>query len=112
MNISRNSLILITIFQVIDVLVHVLSGQFELVRVLGSVTLIIGSYIVYSGITPASSMDYGLLGLSVYLMLNIYFVAINGLTNPETDSLRVPLFLFVLTSAGIPIYSTLKSNSA
>ncbi|MHA2503286.1 MAG: hypothetical protein ACXAE3_10485 [Candidatus Kariarchaeaceae archaeon] len=110
MALPRNTFLGIVAIQIVDVTIHMLTGQFELLRTLASLVLIIGSYTWFRASTSGSWMDYGMRSWFVYLLLNVYFVMTNGLINPETNSLRIPLFLFVLASSVLPVSHYLEST--
>jgi len=89
----------VVVIQLIDVAVHVATGQAELIRILSNV--IIGGWAVWSLSGVARVRGAGLAAVAAYLGLNLAFLAMNGLTNPaQGDAPRVTLFVLVgLTTA-------------
>lgn len=82
--------------QVIDVSVHVATGQVEVLRILANLVIGLGAVVSVRGAGAVGVMLVGS-GL-VYLLLNLVFLAQNGVVNPQTGSLRLPLFVFVVGS--------------
>ena len=82
--------------QLIDVLVHIATGQPELIRMLASALLVLGA------IAATRSRRYYMVILiaagAAYLLLNFLFVSENGVTNPANGNLRIPLLVFVVVS--------------
>lgn len=88
-------LALLVALQVLDVLVHVATGQFEPLRVTGNVIISAGA----AAAAVSSSLRIGAaLAGAVYLGLNVVFVGQHGMVNPATEAVRFPLFGFVLGS--------------
>ena len=89
-------LILLVGMQALDVLVHVMAGQIEIMRIVSNVVICLGA--VASIFAAKRSDAIILLSGLVYLVLNILFLVENGLINPATDTPRVPLLVFVAGS--------------
>lgn len=90
---------LVIAVQVIDVAVHVAVDQLEPVRVLSN-TLLTGAATL-AHVFPTRRAAWLAAGSAVYLALNLWFLADEGLVNPVTDRLRLPLFGFVGISLGL-----------
>ena len=83
--------------QMLDVAVHVATGQVEPLRLLSN--LVIGAGASAWVFVPALRGPTLLWASgAVYLGLNGLFLAREGLVNPTTEALRIPLFAFVLLS--------------
>lgn len=82
--------------QVLDVLVHVATGQIEVIRIISNTVLSAGA--VAAVLAPKRSSPLLLLAAIIYTALNVAFLAQHGLVNPATEALRVPLFVFVTVS--------------
>ena len=76
--------------------IHVVSGNLELLRVSASVMLVIGAWMVLT--TPGGAKGVGGVNGFAYLLLNGVFLAVHGLSNPETGNLRLPLLGLVTAS--------------
>lgn len=90
---------LLLLVQTLDVAVHVAAEQVEPVRILSN-CLLVG----FGGLALAvDSRRQTLLwfGATLYLLLNLLFLGDHGIVNPRTDSLRIPLFGFVVVSLGL-----------
>ena len=99
----------IVAIQLFDIWVHVATGQAEPLCILSN--LLLGGWAVacVAAMSPRSFGHYAVLG---YLGLNIAFLAIHGLTNPEQgDALRVPLFVFVGSSAFLALWLVFRSKA-
>ena len=90
-----SSLVFLTIIgvQILDVVVHVISDMLEPTRVVSNMIILFGFASVYS--KQDSPNSTAKISTSIYVILNLIFVIFNGLVNPETDKLRIPLFFFV-----------------
>lgn len=80
--------------QRVDVFLHVATGQVEPIRIAASVVVTLA---VLAAVFALSRPTLVLVASGlVYAAFNTLFFAGSGLTNPETESLRVPLFGFVV----------------
>ena len=79
--------------QAVDVFIHVASGQVETLRISASVMLVIGAWMVLT--SPGGAKGVGIANGFAFLVLNGVFLSVSGLSNPETGSLRMPLFVLV-----------------
>ena len=82
--------------QGLDVLVHAAAGQLEAIRVASNAIISVGAISSALGLMRARIAIY-FLGL-IYLALNLVFLVQNGVINPATDALRLPLIGFVILS--------------
>ncbi|MBI1401148.1 hypothetical protein [Hyphomonas sp.] len=79
--------------QVIDVLVHFLVDQTEPMRIASNTIVLLAALWSLSG--AAHSRAAIALAGTAYLGLNAFFLFQNGLINPATNAMRIPLFGFV-----------------
>ena len=87
---------LLSIWQIVDIAIHFANDQIEPLRILASVLILLAATTAGQ---LASLRSPILLGAGfAYLALNLVFLAQHGLINPETETLRLPLFVFVLVS--------------
>ena len=86
-------LILLISLQGLDILLHVVTGQVEPIRITSNGLVTIGAVVALM----AGSGKQVLIVLAgiAYLALNIVFLIQHGIVNPATDALRIPLFGFV-----------------
>ena len=79
--------------QALDIFIHVASGQVESLRISASVMLVIGAWMILA--SPGGAKGVGIANAFAFMVLNGVFLSVSGLSNPETGSLRMPLFVFV-----------------
>lgn len=103
-------LMLLLGLQVLDVLVHVAADQFEPLRLTASAMMSLGA--VGAFLTPAQSRTAAPLSALGYLALNVLFVVENGIVNPETDQLRIPLMVFVAGTLALVAWLVASLNGA
>ncbi|MEO1071588.1 MAG: hypothetical protein AAFX77_04885 [Pseudomonadota bacterium] len=85
--------------QALDALVHVATGQVEPIRLSASALIGLGGVLIV-GVKARPGLIASLAGMT-YLALNLVFLAQHGLVNPATETIRVPLFVFVMGSLGL-----------
>ena len=79
--------------QAVDVFIHVASGQVETLRISGNVMLVIGAWMILA--SPGGAKGVGIANGIAFVLLNGVFLSVSGVSNPETGSLRMPLFVLV-----------------
>lgn len=72
---------------------HVATDQFEPIRVVSNIIVAAGAVTIL--FVPRLARPLGLAAGLSYLLLNVVFLAQHGMTNPTTEALRLPLFVFV-----------------
>lgn len=82
--------------QAVDVFIHVASGQVETLRISASIMLVIGAWMILA--SPGGAKGVGIANGFAFLVLNGVFLSVSGVSNPETGSLRIPLFVLVSLS--------------
>lgn len=90
---------LVVAVQALDVAVHVGVGQVEPVRVLSNGWLVGGATLAL--LDPSRRSAWLWASGALYTALNLWFLWTEGLFNPATDSLRIPLFGFVALTLGL-----------
>lgn len=96
----RTVAIAIVLLQLVDVAIHMATSQFEIVRVIASAFLGGWAFAVLFLDFKETGYTLGRRALVIYLVLNLFFVFENGITNPQLGGqLRILLIGLVLASA-------------
>ena len=96
--------------QCIDVMIHVATGQVEPIRIAASgIVAVAGIAAVYALRAPTMLL---LASGLVYVAFNGLFLLQSGLINPETESVRIPLFGFVIGTLAFLTWLARRSSSA
>lgn len=96
--------------QLIDVAIHVATGQPETIRILSNV--IIASWAIWSLSERSKIPNAGVVALVAYLGLNLAFLAMNGLTNPaQANAPRVTLFILMVLTTVLSIWSMRRPDT-
>ena len=72
--------------------------------------LVIGAWMIL--VSPGGAKGVGIANAFAFLVLNGVFLSVSGLSNPETGSLRVPLFVFVTLSLMAFAYHVLSAEAS
>jgi len=106
--------IAITLLQVFDIAIHAATGQLEFLRVSSNVIILFWLAVLASEWIKAKGVLAVIGAVGAYLILNLIFLAREGLTNPEQGGgLRVMLLLLVfLTVASSSALAYLQSRRA
>ena len=105
---ARGLVISLVAIQLIDIAIHVGTGQVGLVRILSN--LIIGSWAIWGLFTKTAALS-GLIVILLYLGLNGWFLAMHGITNPDQGgALRITLFVLVWLSTAIALWIRAKAG--
>lgn len=108
MNTNKILGIAIILLQLVDMFVHISSGQLERTRIAASLIIV---FWVLRAPNNASANYTGLVSLGIYLALNLFFLWQNGFTNPEAGgALRIPLFAFVLLTSALTSAIVLRNS--
>ena len=86
----------LVLIQSVDVAVHLIAGMLETLRISASVMLVVGAWMILT--SPNGAPSVGVANAFAFLVLNGVFVAVQGITNPQTGNLRLPMMLFVVAS--------------
>jgi hypothetical protein len=92
----------IILIQLFDIIIHVATDQAEPIRIASNIIVIGWLVGVLAGWLQGQwrPISFGVIG--TYLLLNLIFLAQNGLTNPEQGgALRTMLFLLVGATVGL-----------
>lgn len=94
--------------QLLDILLHSLTNQFEMIRVISN-CIVIGWVLILSvSINKAVLKLFTTVSFSIYIILNGLFVFENGIVNPITQTVRLPLLVFVLMTVLLMIILIIK----
>jgi hypothetical protein len=86
----------IAIIQLLDILIHAATNQLEILRVSSNIIILVWLAVITMGKIKANSLPMAVCAIGVYLILNVIFLAIEGVTNVEQGGgLRVALFVLV-----------------
>ena len=102
------------VIQLIDIAIHVAIDQVEPIRVLSNLIIIgwVATFWFARSWVESRKWAISLSAISLYLLLNLIFLAQNGLTNPHNgDAPRTALFIFVILTCALSLYSAGSSSS-
>ena len=86
----------IVIVQLLDIMIHAVTNQLEPLRVSSNIVVLLWLAIMASARFNTKTLLMAVLSIVVYSILNIVFLALEGVTNAEQGGeLRVALFLLV-----------------
>ena len=106
--------IAIALLQLFDIAIHAATDQLEFLRVSSNVIVLLWLAVLASGKVNVKAGLAAISAVGAYLILNLVFLAREGLTNPEQGGgLRVMLLLLVfLTVASSSALAYLQSRRA
>ena len=100
----------IILVQLFDAAIHIATDQFEPIRITANVIIIVWIIATLTGWIKERFRSYSLAAIGVYLLLNLIFLAQNGLTNPEQGgALRTTLFLLVFLTVALSALFTFRT---
>lgn len=102
--------VLIVVIQIMDIIIHLLTNQFELTRVISNGCVIAWVLLLQFNVHKIVFNLVTSITLSIYIILNGLFLLENGLVNPNNQSLRIMLFMFVLSTIILVIILTIKET--
>ena len=98
---------ILILVQLADILLHAATHQLEALRVSANLIILIWLTILAFGKVKAKSLSIAIISIAAYLLLNLVFLALNGLTNPEQGgTLRVTLFVLVFITVMLSAWFT------
>lgn len=103
-------IILVCAFQGVDIALHVATGQFEVIRLASNIIAVFGAMAVH--VASKRALSAVLVSGAGYILFNAVFLAQNGLTNPSTGNLRLPLFAFVFITLFLYFWSWRRTQFA
>lgn len=109
MNNKRIGTIIILI-QILDIIIHLLTNQFELTRVISNGCVIAWVLFIQLNVHKIIFNLVTTITLSIYIILNGLFLLENGWVNPTNQSLRIMLFMFVLFTILLVLVLTIKET--
>ena len=106
-----NILILaIALVQIFDVTIHAATDQLEPIRVASNVIILAWLGLVAGGRGGIRSISSGMVG--GYLLLNLLFLAQEGITNPaQGGALRVMLLVLIALTEGLSAWLIYRSTN-
>jgi hypothetical protein len=98
----------ITLVQLLDIIIHAATDQLELLRVSSNIIIVIWLMVVAMRKVKTNVLPAAALAIGAYLILNVIFLAMEGITNAQQGSgLRVALFVLAfltVTLSGLFVY--------
>lgn len=87
--------------QILDILVHAITYQLELVRVQSNIVILmwIGYTLIQTRIVSKALITT--ISISIYLIINMLFIVQYGLINPNNGQYRIALFIFVILTISL-----------
>jgi hypothetical protein len=94
--------IAIAVVQVFDIVIHVATDQVEIMRIIANLIVLFWVVGVVGGQLRTNLLPTAAGAVGVYLLLNLTFLALEGVTNPaQGDAPRIMLFFLVLLTVGL-----------
>lgn len=101
----------IAVIQLLDIIIHAVTNQIEILRVSSNAIILLWLAGVALGRFKAKFLLTAISSIGLYLVLNIIFLAREGVTNVEQGGgLRVPLFLLVFLTITLSTALTYMHN--
>ena len=109
---SKGLGIVIILIQLFDIIIHAVTDQLELLRVTSNLIILAWVFVLLSGKLSEKIKSVALGSIGAYLGLNLIFLALEGLTNPNTGEPRSTLFLLVIltTTLSTGLFIQLKKD--
>jgi len=98
---SKIFIFLIIVVQLFDIAIHAATDQLELLRVLSNLIILIWVFLLLVNNLRERAKSLALVFIGAYLGINLIFLALEGLTNPNTGALRSMLFVLVILTAAL-----------
>lgn len=97
---KSNILSIVIIFlQLFDILIHLFTNQFELIRVQSNIIILLWVFYLYIKPNSLGLRLITTLSISIYLILNFLFLFEYGIVNPNDNNIRIVLMVLIgLTS--------------
>ena len=95
----------IALIQLFDILIHAVTNQLEVLRVSSNIVILIWLAVVISGKVTTKFLPASVSAIGLYLLLNIIFLAREGLTNTQQGGEpRIMLFLLMLLTLSLSTF--------
>jgi hypothetical protein len=109
---SKGLSIAIILIQFFDIAIHAATDQLEPLRVLSNLIILAWVFMLMAGKLNEKIKTIALVSIGAYLGLNLIFLALEGVTNPNTGALRSMLFLLVIltTALSTVLFTQLKKG--
>ena len=92
----------IALIQLFDIIIHAATNQIEPLRVSSNIIILLWLAVVASDRFNAKFMQVAVGSIGSYLVLNLIFLILEGVTNPnQGGELRVMLFLLLFLTVGL-----------
>jgi len=99
--------IVIAFVQLVDILLHAAANQLEPLRVSSNVVILLWLAMMASGRLNVKPRLAAGISVAMYLLLNLVFLALEGVTNPEQGgTVRVTLLVFVFITVTLSVIFT------
>ena len=105
--------VVIILIQLFDIIIHVSTDQVEPIRIASNLVIIFWSIAAMAGWLKERFRNISLAAIGAYFVLNVIFLAQNGLTNPEQGgALRVTLFALVFLTVTLSALFTSRTSTS
>jgi hypothetical protein len=95
-------IVVLVVLQLFDIVIHAATDQLETLRVASNVIILAWLVAVAAGRINARAVQAAAGAIGAYLVLNILFLALEGVTHPnQGGELRVTLFALVFTTVAL-----------
>lgn len=112
-NVSKWLGVVIILIQLFDIIIHVSGNQAEPIRIASNVVIIVWIVSTLAGWLKERFRHISIAAIGTYLILNLVFLAQNGLTNPEQGgALRVMLFVLVFLTVTVSALFTSRTSTS
>jgi hypothetical protein len=98
--------ILIISVQILDIIVHFLTNQLEMIRVQSNIVIMMWTIFLFIQTRAFSKSMITTISISIYLILNLLFIFQYGLVNSLSGNLRIALIMFVLLTVSLAFIQT------
>lgn len=106
---SKGLCLIIVVVQLFDIAIHAASDQLEPLRVASNVIVLLWVVAVVAGWLRGRFRPISITAISTYLLLNLIFLAQEGVTNPnQGGALRTTLFLLVFLTMALSTLLTVQ----
>ncbi|MBI1295920.1 hypothetical protein GC175_13280 [bacterium] len=86
----------LVLVQLFDLVIHLATDQIEPLRITANVVILLWLVVMALGKTGQRTALLSAAAIGVYLLLNLIFLVLEGVTNPaQGDALRTTLFVLV-----------------
>lgn len=89
--------------QLFDIAIHAATAQLEPLRVASNLIILAWVFLIISGRLSEKIRSVTIGSVGAYLGLNIIFLILEGVTNPNTGAVRGMLFLLVILTTTLSI---------